>query len=802
MKKSIILLIGILCSATLFSQTYKIKGKIVDTKEKEALPYVSISIYSDSIQRSPISRLAADDKGRFMVSLSPGRYILDFHIIGMERTHFNVDVSNSDVDMGLIELNESSTQLRGITVTAQRPLVKADIDKITYNAKDDPEARTSNVLDLLRKVPLVSVDGDDKIRVKGSSNFIIHINGRRSNIASKNPSQVLKGMPAASIKDIEVITEPGAKYDAEGVGGIINIVTEKQTDDGYSGSVGTQINSKDEYGVNSYLTLKYGKLGFTGNISYNTQKNPWTNLNSRRKDFAPNVENMLTQEGQSKDYAKTIYSNAGISYELDTLNLFNVNFSMLGGNFGTESKQEVLSRGKQNYSYLLATKSTGDYGNMSLSADYQHSFKKKGEILTLSYRMEHQPNNSEYENDYSTAQGINMLNFRNKNKAGGNEHTGQIDYVNPISQNQNLETGVKYILRKNESRTENKYYDPISKKWIDDAAKKNDLDHNQNILAAYVGYTYRSGNKGVKMGLRAEHTDQKAHFMSQKDTTIQSKFFDIAPSITFSYQPAMTRTLKLSYDMRVSRPGIWYLNPYVHDENPTNIYYGNPALTAEQTHRVSFNYGYFSRKVNLNASLDYEFTKNGITSYSFVQDGVTNTTYDNIGKRNSFGLNTYIGWMPSSLVSFNFNGSVSYINIENQNDTSYRNSGFRTNMYAGITFRLPKDWRLNADGGTFMPPVQLQTTNSIFYFYNFNIMKQMFKKKLAIRLNIQNPFNEFIKLKSTTKGEGFYQTSTHYRSARSIGISVSYQFGELKKSIKKIERSIKNDDIKASEENR
>ncbi len=802
MKKSTILLIGILCSISLFSQTYKIEGKIVESKDKKTLPYTTISIYLESIQREPIKRLAADDKGYFTVSLNPGHYIFDFHFIGMERAQINLDVINNDVDMGVIELNESTTQLSDITVIAQKPLVKADIDKITYSAKDDPEARTTNVLDLLRKVPLISVDGDDKISLKGSSNFIVHINGKRSNILSKNPSQVLKGMSAANIKDIEVITEPGTKYDAEGVGGIINIVTEKQTDDGYSGSVGTQINSKDEYGANSYLTLKYGKLGFTGNISYNIQKDPWADLSSQRKDFAPNIENILTQEGQAKNFAKIIYSNAGISYEPDTLNLFNFNFSILGGNFGTESKQEVTSHGKQNYSYQLATKSNGDYGNMTLSADYQHSFKKKGEMLTLSYRMEHQPNNSEYENDYSTVQGINMLNFRNKNIAGGNEHTGQIDYVNPIAQNHHLETGMKYILRKNESRTENKYYDPISKRWVDDASKKNDLNHNQNILAAYIGYTYRSGNKGVKMGLRAEHTSQKAHFMSQKDTTIQSKFFDVTPSITLSYQPAMMRTLKLSYDMRVSRPGIWHLNPYVHDENPTNIYYGNPTLTSEQRHRVSFNYGSFSRKVNLNASLDYEFTKNGITSYSFVQDGVTHTTYDNIGKRNSFGLNTYVGWMPSSLVSLNFNGSVSYINIENQNDTSYKNSGFRTNMYAGISFRLPKDWRLNADGGTFMSPVQLQTTNSLFYFYSLNIMKQMLKKKLAIRLNVQNPFNEFIKLKSTTKGEGFYQKSIYYRSARSFGISVSYQFGELKKSIKKIERTIENDDVKASEKNR
>ena len=152
-------------------------------------------------------------------------------------------------------------QLNEVRVVAQRPLVKVEVDKLTYSAKDDPDATTSSVLDLLRKVPLVTVDGEDNIRLKGSGNFKFYLNGKPSNMISGNPSQVLKGMPANSVKDIEVITDPGAKYDAEGVGGIINLVTERRADDGYTGSVGANGNTLGGYGGNAYLTTKYGKFG-------------------------------------------------------------------------------------------------------------------------------------------------------------------------------------------------------------------------------------------------------------------------------------------------------------------------------------------------------------------------------------------------------------------------------------------------------------------------------------------------------------------------------------------------------------
>ena len=252
--------------------------------------------------------------------------------------------------------------------------------------------------------------------------------------------------------------------------------------------------------------------------------------------------------------------------------------------------------------------------------------------------------------------------------------------------------------------------------------------------------------------------------------------------------------------MRISRPGIWYLNPYVNDADPNNIRYGNPSLDAVKMHNFNVNYGSFSQKFNFNATLSYSFTQNAITSYIFVDDnGVTNNTYRNIGKNHSVGLNGYMSWTPSSVIRTNLNGSLTYTDIQSTENASVRNSGLSGRAFGGITFTLPKDVRLTANGGIFTNSVQLQTTQSAFYFYYFSAMKSFFDKKLDVSLNMSSPFHKFREFKSTTTGEGFVQKNVFQNPARSLRLSVTYRFGDLKTSMKRVQRGISNDDVMQGE---
>lgn len=813
MKRPLFFLLSFFTAVGLFAQTsvssssakeqFTVRGQLAGPTESEPLPYVTISITREDASDEVVKKLAADDKGNFSVSLPSGKYVFTFQFVGMNPLKKNVEVSGkSQVDLGKIVMSESATQLDEVSVVAQRPLVKVEIDKLTYSAKDDPEASTSSVLDLLRKVPMVTVDAEDNIQLKGSSNFKIYLNGKPSNMITNNPSQVLKSMPANNIKDIEVITDPGAKYDAEGVSGIINIITDKRVDDGYSGSVGGNGDTDGGYGVNAYLALKYGKFGFTGNASYYHHKSPESESRYEREEFTPKPENLLTQEGTNTSHGNGRYLTGALSYEPDTLNLFNLSASHYGGKFTSESLQNALSQGAQNYRYRANSVSQGEYGGTELSADYQRNFKKKDEMLTLSYRYEENPDNSEYENHFTDVTDyIYPDGYRQKsiNKAGGKEHTGQIDYVNPLTNKHNVEAGLKYIFRKNSSRGDNTYYDVTEDTWKEDLMRKNDLDHDQHIFSGYAGYSFKTGKIGLKTGVRGEQTNQEIHFMSANDTTIRTDFFDLVPSFTFSYQLGMTQTLRLGYNMRIYRPGIWHLNPYINDSNPTNIHYGNPRLDAEQSHNFNINFGSFSQKVNLNVSLSYYFTKNAITSYSFVKDGVTHNTYANIGKNQNIGLNLYGSWTPTEKIRLYANANGNYVDIRSNNGNQLKNNGFSGHVFSGLMLTLPQDFRLGANGGIFSGRVQLQTTQSAFYFYSFNVMKSFLNKKLDVNLSITNPFSEFVEFSSKTKGEGFVQKSTFMQPMRSLRLSVTYRFGDLKTSIKKVQRTISNDDVKAGE---
>jgi len=808
MKKALILFYFFVITAVLVAQSVTVKGKLVSESDKTELPYATVTVASEATPANTVKKMATQQDGTFSTTLPPGKYILSFHYVGMNDLEKSIEVSTSQdpIDMGAVAMTETSMLLEEVSVTAQKPLVKVEIDKLTYSAKDDPEASTSNVLDLLRKVPLVTVDGEDEIQLKGSSSFKIYLNGKPSNMISGNPSQVLKSMPASSIKDIEVITDPGAKYDAEGIGGIINIITDKRADDGYSGSVGANGDTFGGYGGNAYLATKYGKFGFTGNAGYYHHASPVAGSSFIREETATDHQSSLTQNGSSESSGGGLFLTGAVSFEPDTVNLFNLSLSRFGGEFSSLSLQDASSTGSRAYTYNTRSNSISHYGGMNLSADYQRSFRRMGEMLTTSYRYEYDPNDSEYDSEYNDVTGMfyypDGYQLKSLNNAGGREHTIQIDYVNPLNGKHSIETGMKYIFRDNSSRADHTFFDVEENRWKPDLNRKNDLDHSQYIASGYAGYSFKTGKMGLKVGLRGEQTNQEIHFMSNElDTIVKTNFFDMVPSVALSYQLGMTQTLRGGYNMRISRPGIWYLNPYINDVDPNNISYGNPRLDAEQQHNFNLNYGTFSQKLNFNATLSYSFAKNAVTSYSFIREGVTHSTYDNIGRNQSVGTNLYVSWTPVQMIRTYINGGVNYTDIQSTEDRSLRNSGFSGRAFGGLTFTFPNDFRVGVNGGTFMSRVQLQTKQSPFYVYSFSMMKSFLDKKLDVSLNMQNLFSEHRIVSSTTTGDGFWQESVSKRPVRNLRLSVTYRFGDLKTSMKKVQRGIINEDVLEGESN-
>ena len=803
MKRQFLLLFLLISFGYAHSQETLVKGQLFGEAENEYLPYATISVSKDESMKNSIKKFATDDKGFFQTKLSVGEYFLAFQYVGKNTLVKKISVPNQEKEynIGKVVVEESSTELDEVSVVAQAPLVKVEIDKLTYNLKDDPESATSNVLDMLRKVPLITVDADDNVQLKGGSNFKIYLNGKPSNMLATNPSEVLKSMPANSIKDVEVITDPGAKYDAEGVGGIINIITDKRVDDGYVGSVGAGVDSRGGYNGNAYLTTKYGKIGFTGNVNYFTRKSPDSESTFERRDFSLQPETVLMQNGLSGYDGDGVMLSGLISYEIDTLNLISVSLNGYRGNGTNNTNTNVNSTGRYIYDYDRISESTNERGSIDFSADYQRSFKKKGELLTLSYRFGNNPNSSDGTTETLNVEGTPILRpedyrMRNHNEADGNEHTGQIDYVNPLTKNHTLEAGLKYIYRDNSSEGNNFYYNLTDKDWLEDLRRKNDLQHDQYIASGYASYGFKKDKFGLKTGLRAEQTKQNVNFISQNDSIIKTDFFDLVPSLALSYQMSMTQTLRLGYNMRVYRPGIWHLNPYVDNIDPLNISYGNPDLDAEKNHNVSLNYGSFSQKLNLNASINYSVTNNAITRYEFVEDGISNSTYGNIGKSQSTGLNAYVRWAPTNALNMFVNGNGDYIDIRSTENEALKNSGFSFRAFTGITYTFPYEIRFSVNGGYFGSRIMLQSKMDPFFFVSFGLSKSFMNKKLDVAIRGSNPFQKYMDHKSFTTGTNFTQESLFRRPAQSVSLNITYRFGDLKSSIKKVQRGISNEDLK------
>lgn len=828
-EKLLYLLLALLMVAPMFAQTasaadFSIKGQVVDSLSNETVPYATLSIALANAPQKAIKLLACDDDGKFSSTLkNPGKYVMTVQSLGklMVQKPFTLVEGKNELNLGKLFMNDDTQKLGEVTVTAQKPLVKVEIDKITYSLEDDPEAQTNNTLDMLRKVPMITVDGEDKIQLKGSSSYKIYMNGKPSNLLSgENASDVLKSMPASSIKNIEVITDPGSKYDAEGVGGIINIITTKNALQGYTGTVRANASTLGSFGGGGYISAKFGKLGLTANYGYNNRNSPWNDYISTREVFGKKEEenSYIEEKGRNKNKGPFQYGYLEASYEIDTLNLLSVGANLYRGNSKDLSNLSAISRKSIDpasdpiYSYDRNSNSKRTFGSTDINVDFQHSTQKKDELITISYRFSKSPSDNESRSNY-----LNVENYMlgkdkwNINDASTSEHTAQIDYTTPTWKDQTLEIGGKYINRLSDSKTlEQEYRDSLNN-WEDISAKNSDFRHMQHIYSAYLGYVLKFNKFGIKAGVRAEGTKLSAEFAKAPEMNFSSNYFDVVPNGTLSYQIGMSQQIRLGYNMRIQRPGIWFLNPYIDDSNPQRIFQGNPKLDSEKSNNLNLNYSMFTQKLNINASLSYTFVNNSIERYSMIADfekddprseynGAMWTTYGNIGKKQQGGLFVYANWNPIPLLRFYMNGGLDYTDLKSK-ALKMENSGFNGRIFAGTQFNLPKDFNITLNGGYFSPWIQLQGKGSPFYFAGLNVGKDFLKKKLSLQLAFQNPFWKTMSYKTTTDGDGFRDMNKSFRSARELRFSVSYRFGTLKGAIKKVKRGISNDDQKGGESN-
>lgn len=806
-----ILLASALCASSPFlfaqnivSEQYTIKGQIVDSLTNEPISFATIRIESAAeSSEKPLALLACDIDGYFSVTMDEhGPYYFNMSSIGKNNALRKIELPKGTMtwDAGQLYMTDDTEMLNEVTVSAQKPLVKAEIDKLTYSLEEDPEAKVSNTLDMLRKVPMITVDGDDNIQLKGSGNFKIYLNGRPSGLLSNNPSAVLKSMPASNIKDIEVITDPGARYDAEGVSGIINIITVKRTIDGYTATASLEGSVKQTYNAGLFLSMKAGKLGLTANYNYEYENEPTADLYSFRENLNDATNHFLTQTGTLKEKERMHRGYLEGSFEIDSLNLITVDANLFRKTQREYSNMDVAMtdmNGNPVYAYNLFSENKPVFGSFEMNANYQHLTQRAGEALTLSYRFTNDPGDDEA---WITVEGQGSYpNLRqwDTNRAKTNEHTAQLDYTLPIG-NHTLEMGGKYILRQTDSKVNHRLFDETTNAWDEVAESFLDFTHTQNIYALYLGDAIKLGNWGIKAGIRGEGTALKVDYRNDPAQNFCSNFIDLVPNMTLSYALTESQQLRVGYNMRIRRAGIDHLNPYVDERDPLNISYGNPDLESEKSNSVNLNYTLFNSKFNMNASVSHTFVNNAIEQYVFMkpdEPNVSVTTFGNIGKRSQTGLFLYLNWMPIPSIRFFMNGGIDYVKLSSEQG-GYSNEGLSGRVFGGLQFNFPKDFRLHLNAGYFMPEVQLQGKRGAFLTNGITLNKDLFNKRLTIALYCKSPFMKTWKISDRVEDQNFVMLEEERKWMRDFGITLSYRFGSLKTDLPKVIKGIVNDDVK------
>jgi len=767
--------------ATKVTVTGRISALILDSLTKKPVDYASASLIRVKDNKSVNGGLT-DEKGKIAIqNVAPDQYKLSIGFVGYKNKTVLVKTTpeKPDLNAGTIYLSPSANELQEVQITGQKALVENKIDKLVYNAEQDVTIAGGTAGDVMRKVPMLSVDIDGNVSLRGSSQVRVLINGKPSGTMANSVADALRMIPAEQIKSVEVITSPSAKYDAEGSGGIINIITKKKTAQGVNGSVNVSGGTRQNNGTFS-LNAKQGRLGITSNVGVQYAIPQDTRISILNQNFAQNT--LLTQDGYTKAKRWGYNGSVGADYDVNNYNSFSTNIKFNKFENGSDGSLNVLNTttaGTTNYERI--TKNEGSMSNVDWSADYRRTTKKEGEEFTVSGQASFGRNTNDFNtrNVFATLPAVSII---GNNTGKNNEYTGQADYTYPFTKTVILETGVKGVFRTISSKYQN---------------TSQDFDYEQNVGAAYGVLSFKLAKATtVKGGLRAEYTDISG--VAGQSLNFKNDYFNLFPSVIVSQALSAMTSVKLSYNRRMQRPSLFYLNPFLDDSDPENQRRGNPSLSPELTDLLELSYSTYIKGSVINASVFYRNTQDVIESVFTPAQKLT--TYFNVGTSKSYGTNVFASYNPLPKWTLMGNFSLSsYEVVDPETNVS-------TGVYANYTTFLRSaiaftgGWNTEVFGVYNGKRRSFQGISGAMAFYGAALKKEIMKKKATVGVNVFNIFARDLHIENKNSSPTFVQSTNVYYPIRSFGVNFSYNFGKINYNAQPKKKKISNDDLKQGEQ--
>ncbi|MES2417919.1 MAG: TonB-dependent receptor [Bacteroidota bacterium] len=792
------------------SNTGKISGKIVDGQTSEGIPFAS-AILLDKKTKAIVKAVQTNEDGVFIIgSLPNGVFTFKASYLGfqtMVRDSVAITATVKEVDFGTIKMKTAKGNfLNEITVTATKPTMQMGIDKKIFAVDQSLVSEGGSASDLLQNVPSVQTDMDGNVSLRGSAGVKVLIDGKPSLIAGGNIAQILQSIPASSIESVELITNPSAKYDAEGQAGIINIVLKRNKKLGFNGSVGLTAGSRDNYNANTSLSFQNKKVNLYGNYSYRYGNRLGGGFNNIAYFNTVNPTAFANQNTDSRSSDKGHNVKAGIDYYVAEKSVL----SLSGGfNIRNNNRSEDLAINQfdSNLNPLQLSSrnniNNGEGNSYDLNLDFSQKFKKPKEELTVSVGY------SEGENDNNQVYGTNIFNVngaavnpmpaiqRNIGTGRNRNYNAQLDYSLPVGKSGKIETGIRSQIRISENNTYADQLNDVTGNFDFNYLLSNDFSNKDQVHAAYFNYQNQMGNFGYQVGLRAEDaalSTSLGAYNTNHDlnyTPGKVAYTRLYPSLFLTQKLTNEQQLQLSYTRRVNRPRGWETNPFLDVSDPLNYRQGNANLKPEDIHAFELGYSKYWKKFSIVSSLYLRQTNDVIQRIRTEPDanGVTISTPQNLTRSTASGVEL-IG-KYDVVKAWNFTANINLYQSKIQGVPAFgivENAGFSWNANLTNNFVLPYSITLQVKGDYRAPEVMAQGKRNAMYGMDAGAKYDFKSKKSSLSLNIRDVFATR-KWTMTTTGNTSTVDFSRYMQGTMANLTYSYRFGKTDFGFKKAKKS-------------
>jgi outer membrane cobalamin receptor len=757
-------------------------GRVVDAEMGTPLEYANAVLYLEGT-KSQITGAMTDSSGVFrLYQVKPGRYTLEISFMGYYPKDLDNIVVNNDrglVRAGVIQLERAVIMMDGVDVTSEKPAVEFKIDKKIINVSKDFTAISGTAVDVLQNAPSVTVDIEGNISLRGSTNFTLLIDGRPTVL---EPNDALQQIPASNIEQIELITNPSAKYDPSGIAGIINVIMKKQRAQGTNGIANLNVGLDDKYGGDFLVNHRTEKVNFFLGANYNDQAFPGT-ASLENRTTRGDTTSYISSGGDSRWQRKFYGIRGGLDWYLSANDIWSLGLRYGGRDMVMASQRdfdEWTIPGDTHNLYISET-SVDRGGNFySLNMDYGHDFKTKEHKLTGHAMLSRRTGDEESITELIEMDSTITSGQRTIERGPATRMQFNIDYALPVWVINKLETGYQGSLRGSTDTTEMYVYDTTTGVYEFRPDFSNVVKYEDNIHSLYALYKGEWGNFGYQAGLRSEYQYRLIELLGEdEDFTVDQ--WDFFPSGHVSYGFPNEHDIMASYTRRIDRPRGWQLEPFETWTDAYNVRTGNPALKAEYID--SYELGYqknFGRNL-LSLEGYYRVTHNKIERVRSVYDvNVILHSVENVGTDYSFGTEVMLEWDLFKWLNLNLTGDIYQYRVEGElYGEEFSRESFNWNTRLNTTLKLTNSTRVQINGIYYSPSVSSQGRREGFYTTNAAIRQDLWNKKLAVTLQLRDIFGTS-KHEFTSEGSDFYSYTEFSRKSPVVILALSFNFNRYR----------------------